>query len=617
MNILGISCLYHDSAAVLLQDGRITAAVQEERFTRVKHDWRIPEHAIKYCLREGKITHDEIDYVVYYDKPLLTLDRYIKNIFAVNKENEKVFENMCNSVLGEKLWIHEELKKSIGSLGKHGKLLVCGHHMSHASSAFYVSPYHEAVIITNDGVGEWATTTIGTGKGNKIRILEEIDYPHSIGLLYSAFTFYCGFKVNSGDYKFMGLAPYGTPKYYDLLKQEMIDVKQDGSYRLNLKYFDYQNGRTMIRDDEFEQLFGHPRRREETAINKFYMDIAASVQKLVEEIIISMARYAKKKYGQNINNLVLAGGVALNCVANGKLLDNRIFDHIWVQPASGDAGGALGAAEYVYYDYLDSDRFVKETDSQRGSYLGKAYSEMEIRSYLKWNKYPFYYFENEEEFYDYIAKKIAEGKVIGLFHGRMEFGPRALGNRSIIADARSKEMQSKLNLKIKFRESFRPFAPSVLKERAGDYFELEGSQESPYMLLVEKVVAHRRVPFKLSDYLNEDNDDLLSVVNQKRSDIPAVTHVDYSARIQTVDEERNPFYYRIIKAFEKVTGCGVMINTSFNVRGEPIVCSLKDAYECFMRTDMDMLVLEKFVLFKEEQPEFIEKEDWRRRYELD
>lgn len=600
-----------------MRDGEIIAAAQEERFTRIKHDFSVPENAIKYCLREGNITDKEIDYVVYYDKPLLTLDRYVKNILALDGKGKAVLANMCESVLGEKLWIHEKLRSGIGSLGKHGKLLVCGHHISHASSAFYVSPYTEAIIITNDGVGEWATTTIGIGRGNKVKVCNEIDYPHSIGLLYSAFTYYCGFKVNSGDYKFMGLAPYGAPIYYEIIKEKLIDVKEDGSYRMNMEYFDYQNGRTMIRDDRFEELFGRPRRKAETNISKFYMDIAASVQKLVEEIIIAMARYAKKEYGQNIDNLVLAGGVALNCVANGKLLDEKIFDHIWVQPAAGDAGGALGAAEYLYYDYLDNKRIVEKPDKQKGSYLGKAYHLKEIESYLKWNKYPFQYIEEEEDFFCYIARMIEKGKVIGLFQGRMEFGPRALGNRSIIADARSKEMQSKLNLKIKFRESFRPFAPSVLRERVSDYFELDEIHESPYMLMVEKVRPERRISFDLSQYLNEKNDNLLPIVNQERSDIPAITHVDYSARIQTVDEERNPFYYRVIKAFEKLTGCGVIVNTSFNVRGEPIVCTPKEAYECFMRTNMDILVLERFILKKEEQPRFVEDEDWREKYELD
>jgi len=615
MVILGISCLYHDAAAAILKDGEIVAAAQEERFTRVKHDYRVPENAIAFCLKEAKVNAAEIDYIVYYDKPFLTLDRYVKNLTALKGECGDLLENKFEETLADKLWIHKKIEQVVGGLGKHGKLLVCEHHLSHASSAFYPSPYDTAIIITNDGVGEWATTTIGIGEGNKVKILEQIDYPHSLGLLYSAFTYYCGFKVNSGDYKFMGLAPYGEPVFYDVIKEKIIAVKEDGSYRLNLAYFDYQNGRTMIRNEKFEELFGKPRRLPETEITKHYMDIAASVQKIVEEIIIKIAAYAKKKYGVETDNLVLAGGVALNCVANGKLLNTGLFKNIWIQPAAGDAGGALGSAQYVYYGWLGKERIVQAGDSQQGSYLGNCYTEKQIRQYLKVNNYAYHYFDEENVFDEYVAKKLTEGKVIGLFHGRMEFGPRALGNRSIIADARSAEMQSKVNLKIKFRESFRPFAPSVLAERVHDYFELDS--ESPYMLLVEKVREDRRLPFDLSEYLSEENNNLLPIVNQARSDVPAVTHVDYSARIQTVDEKRNPFFYRIIKEFERQTGCGVIVNTSFNVRGEPIVCSLKDAYECFMRTDMDMLVLEKYVLLKEEQVEFEETIDWRKKYELD
>lgn len=615
MNILGISCLYHDSAAALLKDGEIIAAAQEERFTRVKHDYRIPTNAIKFCLKEAKITVQEVDYIVYYDKPLLTLDRYMKNLLSVGGECDDLLDNKLDSLLSDKLWIHKKIEKEIGGLGRHGKLLVCEHHISHAASAFYPSPYENAIIITNDGVGEWATTTIGVGKGNRVELLEQIDYPHSIGLLYSAFTYYCGFKVNSGDYKFMGLAPYGEPKFYKLIKEKIINIKKDGSYQLNLEYFDYQNGRTMINDSKFEELFGMPRRLPETQITKHYMDIAASVQLVVEELIINIAKYAKKKYGKEIDNLVLAGGVALNCVANGKLLNENIFSNIWIQPAAGDAGGALGAAYYLYYNWLDKKRSIGKGEQQKGSYLGNCYSDKEVRNYLKTNGYKYYYFENKDELYKYVANLLTLEKVIGLFHGRMEFGPRALGNRSIIADARSKEMQSKLNLKIKYRESFRPFAPSVLREKASEYFEL--NQESPYMLFVEKVKENHRLPFNLKDFLTDENHNLLPIVNQARSDIPAITHVDYSARIQTVDVQTNPYYYNIIKEFEQQTGCGVIVNTSFNVRGEPIVCSLKDAYECFMRTDMDVLVLENCVLLKEEQDAFIDSIDWRKKYELD
>lgn len=615
MYILGISCLYHDAAAAIIKDGEIIAASQEERFTRKKHDSRVPVNVVRFCLKETGITMEEVDYVVYYDNPLLTLDRYMKNLLYINESCDDLLESRIESMFSDKLWIHKKIEKELGGLGKHGKLMVCEHHISHAASAFYPSPYEEAIIITNDGVGEWATTTIGIGKGNKVELLEQIEYPHSIGMLYSAFTYYCGFKVNSGDYKFMGLAPYGEPKYYDLIKENIIDVKEDGSYRLNLEYFDYQNGRTMIKDDRFEELFGLPRRLPETDITKPYMDIAASVQLVVEEVIIHMAEYAKRKYGEGISNLVLAGGVALNCVANGKLLNEKIFDHIWIQPAAGDAGGALGSALYLYYNWLDKERKTDGKDTQKGSYLGNQYSSRAVRNFLIENGYKYHQYENETELYARIAECLASEKVIGLFHGRMEFGPRALGNRSIIADARSKEMQSKLNLKIKFRESFRPFAPSVLNEKVNEYFELD--EESPYMLLVENVKEDRRLPFNLKDYLNEENHNLLPIVNEMRSDIPAVTHVDYSARIQTVDEETNPYYYNIIKEFEKLTDCGVIVNTSFNVRGEPIVCSLKDAYECFMRTNMDVLVLENCVLLKEEQEEWTEDTDWREKYELD
>lgn len=615
MIILGISCLYHDSAAALIVDGEIVAAAQEERFSRKKHDSSVPKNAITFCLNEANIDSEMIDYVIYYDKPFLTLDRYMKNLLQVGKERKELLEDKYEDLLSNKLWIHEKIKGTLGCLGKHGKLLVCDHHLSHAASAFYPSPYENAIIITNDGVGEWATTTIGIGRNNRIEIKEEIDYPHSLGLLYSAFTYYCGFKVNSGDYKFMGLAPYGKPIYYDAIVENIIKIKDDGSYRLNLDYFDYQNGGTMINEDKFEKLFGQKRRQPETYITKHYMDIAASVQKVIEEIIIKMALYAKKKYGAEINNLVLAGGVALNCVANGKLLNEKIYDNIWIQPAAGDAGGALGAALFLYYDWLKQKRKITGKDMQKGSYLGNSYSEKQIEKFLERNRYHYHFYSDQIELSDYISQKLTEGKVIGLFHGKMEFGPRALGNRSIIADPRSEQMQSKLNLKIKYRESFRPFAPSVLKEKANEYFELD--VESPYMLLVEKVKKERRISFNVDDWLAKENYDLLPIVNQPRSDLPAITHVDYSARIQTVDEKTNAFYYNIIKKFEEKTGYGVIVNTSFNVRGEPIVCTPKEAYDCFMRTGMDLLVLENFILLKEEQESFIDNVDWRSVYELD
>lgn len=615
MYIMGISALYHDSAAALIKDGKIVAAAQEERFTRKKHDSAIPYNAIKYCLKEGGIESDELECVVYYDDPKKTLDRFALNVLALGTNSKPLISRNFESMYAEKLWIHKKIEQAVGGLGKRGKLLIVSHHSSHAASAFYPSPFEEAVILTLDGVGEWATTTIGVGCRERIMLREQIVYPHSIGLLYSAFTYFCGFKVNSGDYKFMGLAPYGKPIYYDIIRNEMIDIKANGSYRLNLEYFDYQNGGTMIREDKFANIFGGGRRTPESKITRREMDIAASVQKLIEEIIVLIARYAKKSYGDNISNLVLAGGVALNCVSNGKLLKEKIFDNIWIQPAAGDAGGALGAALYAYHMTYGKKRYVDLVDSQQGSYLGPAYTLKEIKQYLEEYKYPYHEITDMDEFYQRTAHELASGKVIGLFHGRMEYGPRALGNRSIIADARSPQMQSKLNLKIKFRESFRPFAPSVLEERLGDYFELKSS--SPYMLLVDKVKKERCRPFNLEDLLKTSHGDMLSVVNKERSDIPAVTHVDYSARIQSVNKEHNEYYYNIIKAFEQETGCGVIVNTSFNVRGEPIVCTPQDAYRCFRRTEMDVLILENLILYKEEQPEYKENEDWRNQYELD
>ncbi len=615
MYILGISALYHDSAAVLINDGKIIAAAQEERFTRKKHDMAIPYNAIEYCMREAGIGSKELECVVYYDDPKKTLDRFAKNVLALGEKSEQLIHRNFESMYSKKLWIHKEIEKAVGGLGKRGKLLVTEHHISHAASAFYPSPFSDAIILTNDGVGEWATTTIGIGHDEKIFLREQISYPHSIGLFYSAFTYFCGFKVNSGDYKFMGLAPYGKPVFYDVIKNEMIEIKQDGSYRLNLEYFDYQNGGTMIREKKFEELFGGPRRKPESRITRREMDIAASVQKIVEEIIILIARHAKRIYGKDVSNIVLAGGCALNCVANGKLLKERIFENIWIQPAAGDAGGALGAALYAYYMFYGEKRYVDAMDSQQGSYLGPAYSVEDIKKYLNKNQYVYHETELMSDFYKQVAYELSQEKVVGLFHGRMEYGPRALGNRSIIADPRSSAMQSRLNRKIKYRESFRPFAPAVLEERMGDYFDLESS--SPYMLLVGKVKKERRKIFALDALLEKSDDNMIQVVNETRSDIPAVTHVDYSARIQTVNEERNGSFYHIIRAFEEKTGCGVIVNTSFNVRGEPIVCTPKEAYECFMRTEMDVLLLENLILYKEEQPKWEDTIDWRTRYELD
>lgn len=610
MKILGISGLYHDSAACLVVDGNIIAAAQNERFSRIKHDLNFPVQAIDYCLQEGDVSANELDMIVFYDNPLLTMDRFIKNVYDSGSDSLELI-NGLESLVTSKLWIHKEIKKHL-KLKNEVKIFVCDHHVSHAASAFYPSPYEKAIIITIDGVGEWATLTIGKGEGNHIEILEEIRYPHSIGLFYSAFTWFCGFKVNSGDYKFMGLAPYGEPVYENLIREKIIDIKEDGSFRLNLEYFDYQNGRTMT-NKKMEELFGGVRREPESRITKREMDIAASVQKIVEEILIKVARHAKSEYGQGIENLVLAGGVALNCVANGKLKNKNIFKNLWIQPAAGDAGGSLGCALYAAYQNGEI-RTINSSDSQKGSYLGNGYTNSDIKEFLERKDYKYHYFDGDNIFTQ-IAEELTKEMVIGLFQGRMEFGPRALGNRSIIADARSESMQVKLNQKIKFRESFRPFAPAVLEEDVQEYFELDDI--SPYMLLVENVVECRRNEMDLANDLVVHNEDMLEIVRKKRSDIPAVTHVDYSARIQTVSKDRNKYFYNVIKAFKDKTKYGVVVNTSFNVRGEPIVCTLQNAYDCFMRTDMDVLVLENFLLYKKEQPKWIETEDWRSKYKLD
>lgn len=611
MNVLGISALYHDSAASLVVDGEIIAAAQEERFTRIKHDFSMPVNAIRFCLEEGKIKSENLDIVVFYDNPFITLDRYMKNILAAGRDSKDVISRSYNSMFGEKIWIHKVINNILGESEKR-KFLVCEHHISHAASAFYPSPYEKAVIITLDGVGEWTTTAISIGDGEEIKIKEELHFPHSLGLFYSACTYFCGFKVNAGDYKFMGLAPYGEPVYEELIKECLIDVKEDGSFRLNMEYFDFQYGRAMT-NEKFADLFGGPRREPETEITKREMDIAASTQKVLEDVILKLVKHAKDKFGNDIDNLVLAGGVALNCVANGKIKNSRVFENIWIQPASGDAGGSLGCALYGSYQYAKVKRNIKYPDSQKGSYLGPKYSMEEIKACLTEIGGRFHVYG--DEIYQKIAELLAEGKVIGLFQGRMEFGPRALGNRSIIADARSDNMQVKLNKKIKFRESFRPFAPSVMKEDVSDYFDFNG--DSPYMLLVGNIAEKRRKGNNLQEDLKKYNENMLEIVKQERSDIPAVTHVDYSARIQTVTKEGNPYYYNVIHEFKKLTGCAVIVNTSFNVRGEPIVCTPQDAYKCFMRTDMDILVLENCILYKEEQLPYMDKEDWRKLYELD
>lgn len=614
MIVLGVSALYHDSAAALVKDGEIIAAVQEERFTRIKHDSHLPANAIKYCLNRAGITSKELDAVVFYDNPFLTLNRFAANLCYTGRDSTDLINLSLESMLSDRIRVKDELRKLLGVLGKNDTLYATRHHIAHAASAFYPSPYNKAAIITVDGVGEWTTTSIGFGDEQTIRLDKEIEYPHSLGLLYSAFTYFCGFKVNFGDYKLMGLAPYGEPVYKDMILNKLIDVKDDGSFRLNLDYFDFQNGRSMT-NEAFAGLFGGERRTPESRITKRETDMAASVQAVVEEVMLKLARHAKELYGETTDNLVMAGGVALNCVANGKILRENIFKKIWVQPAAGDAGGALGAALYYTHQIAGVERSRDNIhDIQKGSYLGCEFTDNEIREFLEGNNYKYSYCDNESIF-DALADMLVDEKVIGIFEGRMEYGPRALGNRSIIGDARSERMQSKLNLKIKYRESFRPFAPAVLKEKADEYFDI--SAESPYMLMCADVKESIRNEFNLVDEIGKSKGDLLQVVNHSRSVIPAVTHVDYSARIQTVSEDVNPFFYRLIKAFEDKTGCAVLINTSFNVRGEPIVCTPYDAYMCFMRTEMDVLVLGNYILLKEEQAGLVNDENWRNRYELD
>lgn len=606
MKILGISALYHDSAAALVIDGQILAAAQEERFTRIKHDKALPVHAIRYCLEEGRCLFGELDAVVYYDNPFLTLQRFCVNACVLGKGAADLTRRSLGVMTGERIWIKKHLLQIFGPMKEGAAFLVSQHHLSHAASAFYPSPFSKALILTNDGVGEWDTSAIGVGDANGVRILKRIRYPHSLGLFYSAFTYFCGFKVNEGDYKFMGLAPYGEPVYEQLLKEKVIDIKDDGSYRLYLDCFDYQNGRTMV-SDKMAELFGGVRREPESRITKREMDLAASVQKVTEEVIVKQARYAKK-LRPDLDSLVLAGGCALNCTANGRLLREGIFQNIWIQPAAGDAGGALGAALYAYYDYFGNPQKTGDEGVQTCTYLGKSYPEEQIQETLQKVGAVFHRLD-DRCWADRVAALLAEGKVVGLFTGREEFGPRALGNRSILADPRDGGMQSKLNLKIKFRESFRPFAPAVLAERAEDYFEI--SKESPYMLFCADVRKELRCG--IAQKMRSD-EDMIPVIRSVRSQIPAVTHVDYSARVQTVTREQNGRFYRLLQAFERLTGCGVLVNTSFNVRGEPMVHSPEDAYRCFMRTDMDVLVLENQILFKQEQPAWTETKDWREQY---
>ncbi len=597
MYVLGISAYYHDSAAALLRDGEIVAAAQEERFTRVKHDFAFPANAVQYCLGQAGIGVDELDYVAFYDKPFLKFERILETYLSFPGRGIKSFLQAIPMWLKQKLFLGETIKRE---LGYEGKIIFPEHHESHVASAFYPSPFQDAAILTVDGVGEWACTTVARGDGNNIEMLCEQHFPHSLGLLYSAFTYFTGFRVNSGEYKMMGLAPYGEPTYVDRIYDNLLDLKEDGSFRLNLDYFDFMVGLKMT-SEKFARLFDGPQRTAETEITKREMDIARSAQVVTEEIMLRLANFAHRETGSS--NLCLAGGVALNCVANGRVLREGPFENVWIQPASGDAGGALGAALYTWHRYLDNPRTADGVrDSQRGSYLGPEYSEKEVTSYLESNSYP-YSSLSEAEMPGRVAELLDSEKVVGLFQGKMEFGPRALGGRSIIGDARSSKMQRIMNLKIKFRESFRPFAPSVLAEDVSEYFGIDSS--SPYMLITADVRED-----KLVDGGGAGGAEGLAKVNEVRSEVPAITHVDNSARIQTVDGENNKAYYEIIRAFKERTGCPVIINTSFNVRGEPIVMSPEDAYRCFMRTNMDYLVLGNIILDKTEQPEWPEKDDW-------
>lgn len=593
--ILGISAFYHDSAAALVVGGKIVAAAQEERFTRIKHDFNFPVNAINYCLKEGGITPEELDYVVFYDKPLLKFDRLIETYLAYAPAGLKSFMMAMPLWLKTKLHLPREIRKSLDN--RYRKAIVfTNHHESHAASAFFPSPYDEAAILTADGVGEWDTASIGLGRGNKIKLLKTLRFPHSLGLLYSAFTYFTGFKVNSGEYKLMGLAPYGEPKYVDLILDKIVDIKEDGSLAMDMKYFNYCQGLTMT-SKEFDKLFGGPPRKPESFITQREMDIAASIQAVTEEIMLRMAKTAKELTG--CKYLCLAGGVALNCVANGKLLRSGLFDDIWIQPAAGDAGGALGSALFVHYQLLDNPRITNGEDFQNGSLLGPSFTNEEIRAFLDKQGLNYRFIEDESLLLKETAQAMINGMVVGWFHGRMEFGPRALGSRSIIGDARNETMQATMNLRIKYRESFRPFAPCVLIEDVSKYFELD--RESPYMLLVANVRKDLWCELTEEQKRLMKDPDLRKRVNVKRSQIPAVTHVDMSARIQTVDEKRHGRFYRLMKEFKRQTGCGVIINTSFNIRGEPIVCTPQDATKCFLATDMDMLVLENCVLYKKDQ----------------
>ncbi len=610
MIVLGISAFYHDSAATLVIDGKIVAAAQEERFTRVKHDKNYPREAIKFCLDFSNLTIDDIDFICFYEKPLMKFNRLMQTHITFAPHGYVAFKEVMSEWLTEKIFLKKLLISEFKKLSRRSnwkeKLVFSEHHMSHAASAFYPSPFERAAILTLDGVGEWATTSLGVGHGNNIEIIKEIHFPHSLGLLYSAFTYYNGFRVNSGEYKLMGLAAYGKPIYANLIKDNLIDIKKDGSFRLDMSYFNYCEGFQMT-SEKFHNLFESPPRKSETAITQRDMDLAASIQLVTEEVVIKLATSIAKQTGEK--NLVLAGGVALNCVCNGKLLKEKIFDRIWIQPASGDAGGSLGAALATYYSMSNNPRLIHREDSMDGGFLGPEYKQDEIENSLN-SLGANYKLLSNEKIIEHTCDALIEGKAVGWHQGRMEFGPRSLGSRSIIADARSVDMQKTLNLKVKFRESFRPFAPSVLSDKVSDWFDIE--TESPYMAIVAKVKEEHRE--KISDL--DSNLTGIEKLNIKRSSLPAITHVDYSARIQTVHKETNSKYYKLIKRFEELTGCPVIINTSFNIRGEPIVSSPSDAYQCFMGTEIDLLVIGNCILKKEDQDPSMVK-DYKNQFSLD
>lgn len=613
--ILGISAFYHDSAAALIKDGEIVAAAQEERFTRIRHDSGFPNHAISYCLHEANISAAEINYVTFYEKPLIKFERLLETYLAFSPEGYQSFYRALQLWAQHKLLLPRKITNEIGN-GFCGKLYFTDHHESHAASAFFPSPFKEAAILTLDAVGEWSTSSIGVGESSKIELTHEMRFPHSAGMLYSAFTYYTGFKVNSGEYKLMGLAPYGKPKYVDLILDNIVDIKEDGSLWLDISYFNYCQGLTMT-SEKFHQLFDGPPRKPESLISEKEMDLAASIQYVCEEIVLRAAHHAhritKKK------NLVMAGGVALNCVANGRLLREGPFENIWIQPAAGDAGGALGSALLVWHHKLKNTRETNSHDSQQGSFLGPAFNNSEIALFLDSENAHYEYLQDENLLIDRVANFLADEKVIGWFHGRMEYGPRALGSRSIIGDARSFKMQQIMNLKIKFRESFRPFAPCVLMEHVDDVFEMRQNEDSPYMLFVAPVRDKWRVKLNPEDQKQMQDSDLRVRVSVPRSKLPAITHVDYSARVQTVDRQRHGRFYDLMQRFYEMTNCPVIVNTSFNIRGEPIVCSPEDAFRCFMATHMDCLVLENYILLKEQQPEGLKLsvEIYKSKYQLD